>query len=176
MSAIGDPLAPSIAGNTADQASIVSGGTRGKGKRGAKGKGKGKGKGKQAFGGKTGGKAGKHAYVSRSARAGLHFPVGRIHMRLKEGLLRKQRCGGSAAIYCAALLEYLTAELLELAGHAAKDLDPECRRLKPRHLLLAIRGDDELGKVVDATIAEGGVVPYLHDALDKKKKKKAGGK
>jgi histone H2A len=172
MSANGEVNPPSLAGNTADQTSIVSGGTHGKGKRGAKGKGKGKGKGKQSYGGKTGGKAGKQAYVSRSARAGLHFPVGRIHMRLKDGLLRKQRCGGSAAIYCAALLEYLTAELLELAGHAAKELDPDTRRLKPRHLLLAIRGDEELGKVVNATIAEGGVVPNLHSALEKKKKKK----
>ncbi len=160
--------------NTADQTSIVSGGKRGaKGKgRGAKGKGKGrgKGKGKGKHGGKSGGKAGKTSGpISRSARAGLHFPVGRIHRRLKEGLLKKQRCGGSAAIYCAALLEYLVAEVIELAGHACKELDT--KRIKPRHLLLAIRGDEELSKVITATIREGGVVPHLHQQLEKKKKK-----
>lgn len=88
---------------------------------------------------------------------------------MKDGLLRKQRCGGSAAIYCAALLEYLTAELLELSGNAAKELG--AKRIKPRHLLLAIRGDEELDKIVSATISGGGVVPYLHTALEKKKKK-----
>ncbi len=164
--------------NTADQTSIVSGGKRGaKGKgRGAKGKGKGrgkgKGKGKGKHGGKSGGggKAGKGAgNISRSTRAGLHFPVGRIHRRLKEGLLKKQRCGATAAIYCAALLEYLVAEVIELAGHACKELNT--KRIKPRHLLLAIRGDEELSKVITATISGGGVVPHLHQALEKKKKK-----
>jgi histone H2A len=164
--------------NTADQTSIVSGGKRGakgkgKGRGGAKGKGRGKGKGKGKHGGKSGGKAPKAGGgpVSRSTRAGLHFPVGRIHRRLKDGLLRKQRCGGSAAIYCAALLEYLVAEVIELAGHACKELNT--KRIQPRHLLLAIRGDEELSKVITATVRQGGVVPQLHEALQKKKKSKA---
>ncbi|EPY26982.1 histone H2A [Strigomonas culicis] len=150
---------------TADQTSVVSGGKLG----GKGGKGKGKGKGKR--GGKTGGKAGKRERMSRSARADLNFPVGRIHSRLKDGLFRKQRCGASAAVYCAALLEYLTSEVIELAGAAAKQQKTE--RIKPRHLLLAIRGDQELNKVVSATIAGGGVVPNLHKALLKKSKKKS---
>eukprot|EP00796_Vickermania_ingenoplastis_P011232 gene11232-7803_t len=145
-----------------DQASIVSGG-----KLGGKG-GKGKGKGKR--GGKTGGKAGKRERMSRAARAQLNFPVGRIHSRLKECLFRKQRCGASAAIYTAAVLEYLLSEVLELASSAAKAQKTE--RIKPRHLLLAIRGDEDLNQLVKATISQGGVLPNLHSALQKKPKKK----
>ncbi|EPY38263.1 histone H2A [Angomonas deanei] len=109
--------------------------------------------------------------MSLSARANLNFPVGRIHTRLKDGLFRKQRCGASAAIYCAALLEYLTSEVIELAGGTARHL--KARRIKPRHILLAIRGDQELNQVVNATISGGGVVPNIHKALLKKSKKKS---
>lgn len=182
MSATGDKHMPSDAGSPSvggpEAHSIVSGGKGGsaKGKRGsakgakfAKGKGKGKGKGKAKVGGK-GGKAGKSSAPRRTEMAGLNFPVGRIHKRMKDGLLRKQRCGGSAAIYCAALLEYLTAEVLELASNACYEMGH--KRITPRHILLAVRGDEELNSVVTATISGGGVVPHLHQQLLKKNKKK----
>jgi hypothetical protein len=49
--------------------------------------------------------------ISRSARAGLQFPVGRIHRLLKGRATANGRVGATAAVYTAAILEYLTAEV-----------------------------------------------------------------
>uniref|UniRef100_A0A1A9WK48 Histone H2A n=1 Tax=Glossina brevipalpis TaxID=37001 RepID=A0A1A9WK48_9MUSC len=104
--------------------------------------------------------------VSRSTRAGLQFPVGRVHRHLKTNVNLKKRIGSTAAIYLTALLEYLTAEILELAGNVSKDL--KTKRITPRHLHLAIRGDEELDALIKGTIAGGGIVPHLHRFLSEK--------
>nr|AAK66967.1 histone H2A variant [Bufo gargarizans] len=103
---------------------------------------------------------------TRSSRAGLQFPVGRVHRLLRKGNYA-QRVGAGAPVYLAAVLEYLTAEILELAGNAARD---NKTRIIPRHLQLAVRNDEELNKLLGGvTIAQGGVLPNIQAVLLPKK-------
>lgn len=111
---------------------------------------------------------------SRSTRAGLQFPVARVGRFLKKGHYA-ERVGGGAPVYLAAVMEYLTAEILELAGNAARDNKKQ--RINPRHLQLAIRNDEELNKLLaGVTIAQGGVLPNIHAVLLPKKSSGSGGK
>ena len=113
----------------------------------------------------------KKAGRSRSNKAGLQFPVGRIARFLKEGRYAR-KVGSGAPVYLAAVLEYVAAEILELAGNAAKEQKKQ--RIIPRHIQLAIRNDEELNKFLGkATIASGGVLPYIHTQLIQGKKGKA---
>lgn len=80
----------------------------------------------------------------------------------------QQRIAIGAPIYQAAVMEYLSAEILELAGNAARD--NKRSRITPRHILLAVANDEELNKLLkNVTIAQGGVMPHIHPELLKKK-------
>ncbi|XP_052211237.1 histone H2AX-like [Diospyros lotus] len=105
--------------------------------------------------------------VSRSEKAGLQFPVGRIARFLKKGRY-SQRVGSGSPVYLSAVLEYLAAEVLELAGNAARD--NKKNRIVPRHIQLAVRNDEELSRLLGSvTIANGGVLPNIHQNLLPKK-------
>lgn len=100
---------------------------------------------------------------SKTKRAGLTFPVARVHKHIRRGQFAK-RVGVGAPVYLAAVLEYLTAEILELSGNASRDNNRT--RIAPRHIMLAIRNDEELNKLLaDVTISHGGVVPKIHSVL-----------
>lgn len=110
--------------------------------------------------------------MSRSVRAGLKFPISRIHRFLRKGNYG-EHVGTGAPVYLATVMEYLAAELLELAGNAARD--DKITRIIPRHLQLAIQNDEELNKLLSTvTITQGGVLPNIQaDLLPKKTEKKA---
>ncbi|KAJ6883620.1 histone H2AX-like [Populus alba x Populus x berolinensis] len=111
--------------------------------------------------------------VSRSQKAGLQFPVGRIARFLKTGKYA-ERLGAGSPVYLSAVLEYLAAEVLELAGNAARD--NKKNRIIPRHIQLAVRNDEELGKLLGSvTIANGGVLPNINQTLLPKKAGKGKG-
>ena len=126
--------------------------------------------GKTASAGGRGKSASGKKATSRSAKAGLQFPVGRVARYLKKGKYA-DRIGAGAPVYLAAVLEYIAAEVLELAGNAARD--NKKNRIIPRHIQLAIRNDEELSKLLGTvTIASGGVLPNIHSVLLPKKSKK----
>ncbi|XP_050079567.1 histone H2A, sperm-like [Anopheles maculipalpis] len=101
--------------------------------------------------------------TTKSSRAGLTFSVGRVSSSLRKGRYAT-RIGVGSTVYMAAVLEYLAAEVLELAGNAARDNHKS--RLTPRHIQLAIRNDEELSKLLQGTtISQGGVMPNIHSVL-----------
>jgi len=105
----------------------------------------------------------KRKRMSKSKRAGLVFPVSRINSRIKEGKFTK-RSGVTAGVYMAGVLEYLVAEVAELAGEFAKQ--DKKHRITPRHIQLAILSDEEIKTLTKGIIIpQGGVIPWIHPAL-----------
>jgi len=101
--------------------------------------------------------------VRRSKKAGVVFPVSRIRRYLQDGTYAPTIRYG-AAVYMAGVLEYLVAEVAELAGNSARD--NKRKRIIPRDICLAVRNDEELNKICgNVTIASGGVIPLLHEVL-----------
>ncbi|KAK6993241.1 histone H2A [Favolaschia claudopus] len=105
----------------------------------------------------------KRPKASRSVKAGLVFPVGRICRYMKAQNLAK-RVSIRAAVYLTAVLEYMTAEMLEVSGITARANKKQ--RITSRHIRLALEDDELLGKIFDRTIVpHGGVRPFIEPAL-----------
>ena len=106
--------------------------------------------------------------TKKATKKATKFPAGRCRSMLRRGRYSK-RVGGDAGLYMAAVLEYLTSELLELAVKARKSTSS---RVTPRDICQAVRNDEELGGLLkDVTLSRGGVVPNVHKVLEKKSKK-----
>jgi len=105
--------------------------------------------------------------TTRGAKAGIIFPVARVENLIRE-LSLVDRVGAGAPVYFAAVLEYLTAEILELGGNCARD--NKKTRITPRHLKLSILNDEELTELFKGVVMSGGVAPSINAALLQKKK------
>ena len=106
--------------------------------------------------GKGKGGRGEKKTTSSSAKAGLQFPVGRIGRYLRQGKYAT-RMGAGAPVYLAAVLEYLCAEILELAGNAARD--NKKARIVPRHITLAVKNDEELN-ILDTQGSQNSILTF----------------
>jgi histone H2A len=103
---------------------------------------------------------------SFSSAAGLQFSVARVGSLMTERTRRTVSAG--AAVYMTAVLEYLSAEVLELSGNAARDNRKS--QITPRHILLACANDEELNamlRAANASVVGGGVVPFIQPALQR---------
>ena len=114
-------------------------------------------------GGKTKAKA-----KTRFFRAGLQFPVF-IYSFAWD--IYADRIGSGVPVYLDVVLEYLSAEILELAGNSVRD--NKKARIEPRHLQLAVRNDEEFNKLLSGvTIAQGCVFPNIQAVHLPKKNEK----
>jgi histone H2A len=116
-------------------------------------------------------KSGSHKKpVSSSKKAGTMMPVGRLNRMIKQGRYAS-RTGRSAGVFMAAVLEYITAEVLELAGNIC--LDRKHRIITPKDINIGVRGDEELQKLMSsACISQGSNPTGINEALVQKKKGK----
>ena len=91
--------------------------------------------------------------------------VGYIKRRPKahrlEGITTKQHSGYVMAMYPA---PYPKTAQQRKAGNVAKETKKV--RITPRHLTIAIRGDDELEKLLShVTLSQGGILPQILKVL-----------
>lgn len=103
---------------------------------------------------------------SRSARAGLQFPVALAEKYLRSKGASTIRIGAGAPVYLAAILEYLCAEVLELAGNCARD--NKRVNIAIRHVYLAVAQDEELNILFEhfkIMLDKGGVLPNIRKEL-----------
>jgi histone H2A len=129
----------------------------------------------QATGGPTMSVPRKVKGKGKAAKANIVFSVGRVMRRLRDGHYT-DRVAETAPVFLAAVLEYLCAEVLELSGNATKEFKKT--RISPRHILLAIRNDEEIDRLLGGSTRtmigrSGGAIPHIHKALLPKEKVKA---
>jgi len=99
---------------------------------------------------------------SRSARSGLLFPVGKIETQMRRNGIKRRRLGECAPVYLAAVLEYMTAELVEAAGLQVKKSKAKNKTkqgvlmISPSHIVQAVGKDEALSMVLKNVVVPGG--------------------
>ncbi|XP_007955613.1 histone H2A-Bbd type 1-like [Orycteropus afer afer] len=84
--------------------------------------------------------------ISRSTRAELQFSVSRVDRLLREGN-NVQRLSWCTPIFLAGILEYVAANILELAGKEAQN--NQRIRITPEHVRKAVDSNPELSHLFD---------------------------
>mmetsp|Transcript_25779 Transcript_25779/g.40768 ORF Transcript_25779/g.40768 Transcript_25779/m.40768 type:complete len:203 (-) Transcript_25779:138-746(-) len=93
-------------------------------------------------------------------KLGLTMPVHRFRKQMRAQS-HTHRMGVGTAVILTSIIEYITSEVLELAGNTATEARKG--RITPQHIQQAVRNDEELNKyLANVTIAGGGVVPNVH--------------
>lgn len=109
--------------------------------------------------------------MMKSVRANIIFPPTRIENSTIL-MIPYTRRGSGFGVSLAATLEYVCAEILELAGIVARD--NKKHRITPRHIFIAIAQDSELSVLLARCVQFGGVLPYIPEeytrATNKKKR------
>ena len=108
-----------------------------------------------------------------ASKAQLLFPVARVLKKMKQGRYA-DRVSTSSAVGVAAVLEYLTAEILEMSGDKCFNGGKKVNNvIKPRHICLAVNEDEEMTLAIGkhVIIPMGGVIPFIHEELEKKSKR-----
>ncbi|OMJ74189.1 hypothetical protein SteCoe_26943 [Stentor coeruleus] len=118
----------------------------------------------------------KTSRVLKSKKAGLIFPVGRV-LRIMKQRRYADRISPNCAVSICAVLEYLTTEILDIAGERTLSTESDVaskKMIKPRHICLAVKGDFEMIKAIgpDVIIPMGGVIPHIEDAIKQRKRNK----
>ncbi|XP_066489988.1 late histone H2A.2.2-like [Tiliqua scincoides] len=116
----------------------------------------------------------KRPKTSRSYRAGLIFPVGRIDRFLRRGEYA-ERIGSGASVYMAAVLQYLIYDIVDMSGTmAARD---KKRRISPKHLQWTIKNDVELHSLLgDVVLPQGKATRKARKSQAASSSKKGKGK
>ncbi|KAG4067498.1 hypothetical protein HA402_002775 [Bradysia odoriphaga] len=99
------------------------------------------------------------AKKTKSSKAGLLLSVERMRQQMAKGNYATH-IQTKSAVFMAAVLEYLCAEVFDIAHTEA--IKAKKQRINPRHLMLAVRKDAELNELLKSvTISEGGVLPTV---------------
>ncbi|CAH6779648.1 H2al2a [Phodopus roborovskii] len=100
--------------------------------------------------------------ITRSARAELQFPVSRVDRFLREGNYSR-RLSSSAPVFLAGILEYLTSNILELAGEEAHINGR--KRITPEHVYRVVQNNEHLQELFKED-ANSGVDEVPEEAND----------
>jgi histone H2A len=111
--------------------------------------------------------------LCKQIKAGILFSPSLVEKFLRQFGYIKIMVNSLAPIYLAAVLEYLTYEILDISNELCKENKKV--RINIRDMELAIRTDNELNNLfikLNINLLGGGVIPFIHSSLITKPKKK----